>query len=128
MLEKQIGRYHDHGLVFPAKNGEPLNNLDKTWARLKSEAAKVAACADPPLVLQNIRIHDLRHTFVSMCVAAGIDAARLAKLIGHSDPNFTYETYAHVFERRQRFSVPSLSTLKGSPTSTGGGKDDDDVA
>ena len=128
MLEKQIEGYHDHNLVFPAKDGKPLRSLGESWERLKSKAIHLAISADPPLALQNIRIHDLRHTFASMCVAAGVDAARLAKIIGHSDPNFTYETYVHVFENQHRFSVPNLSTLKGSPTSTDEGKDDDDVA
>jgi len=105
--------WQEHGLVFPAPTGRLLVSLDKTWARLKGHARRAGAERDPPLELQDIRVHDLRHTFVSMCIAAGMDAARVAEIIGHTDPSFTYKVYAHVFKRYQRFSVPDLSALKG---------------
>ena len=78
--------------------------------------------------LQDVRIHDLRHTFVSMCIAGGMDAARVAEVIGHSDPSFTYKTYAHVFKKYQAFSVPGLSKLKGDVTLLPPPEDDEEAA
>src|SRR5262249_11788771 len=50
------------GLVFPGKDGEQLNNVRKSW-----EGALKAAG------IKSFRWHDLRHTFASKLVMAGVD-------------------------------------------------------
>ena len=39
--------------------------------------------------------HSLRHTFVSRCVAAGVDRAVVQALVGHSTARMT-EHYTHL--------------------------------
>jgi len=51
--------------------------------------------------LRRIRIHDARHTYASHLIAAGVDAVRVAKRLGHSDPGITYKVYAHAFARSE---------------------------
>lgn len=44
-----------------------------------------------------IRIHDLRHTAVSLWIAQGIDLARIGSWAGHSSSAFTLDRYGHLF-------------------------------
>jgi integrase len=46
--------------------------------------------------------HSLRHTFASAIIAGGADQGHLARLLGHTDPAFTYRTYVHEFDKQAR--------------------------
>ena len=40
--------------------------------------------------------HSLRHTYASLCVAAGIEPIDIAELMGHRDVKTTLTVYAHL--------------------------------
>lgn len=44
-----------------------------------------------------LRIHDLRHTAVSLWIAQGVDLARIGELAGHASSAFTLNRYGHLF-------------------------------
>lgn len=67
-----------------------------------------------------ISFHDLRHTFASMMIAAGMDATWLSRVLGHNDPAFTMRTYAHFFERRTRLHMPALGQVAPAFQNIGG--------
>lgn len=72
-----------------------------------------------------IRPHDLRHTFASMAISAGMTPPELARQLGHTDAAFTMRRYVKFFERVQPRSAPSLDVLTGAlepPGGTAGGK------
>lgn len=48
-----------------------------------------------------IRIHDLRHTFATLAIQAGISVKALSEAIGHSDVRITLGTYAHVMPEQR---------------------------
>lgn len=50
--------------------------------------------------LPRIRMHDLRHSHVSLLIDLGFLAAAIAERIGHSSISVTY-IYAHLFPTRQ---------------------------
>jgi integrase len=54
------------------------------------------------LGLDDVTFHTLRHTFASMLVAQGRDAAFVADQLGHEDPAFTWRTYVHLFRAAQQ--------------------------
>ena len=45
--------------------------------------------------LTPINLHELRHTYCIMLIAAGQDAKTVQYLMGHSDPRMTMGLYAH---------------------------------
>lgn len=46
--------------------------------------------------------HSLRHTFASAVIAGGADHGHVARLLGHTDPAFTYRVYVHEFDKARR--------------------------
>lgn len=72
------------GFVFPGQNGNRLDNVKKSWAGLL-KLAKV----------EKFRWHDLRHTFASKLVMAGVPLNTVRDLMGHSDIKMTLR-YAHL--------------------------------
>lgn len=80
-------RTGDHKLVFPALSGKMRTNTDKPWKALK----RIAKLPD------NLRLHDLRHTFATVLASSGqVDALTLQTLMRHSDPRMTAR-YSHHF-------------------------------
>jgi integrase len=45
---------------------------------------------------ERIRVHDLRHVFASHFVMGGGDVFTLQRILGHSTPQLTSDTYAHL--------------------------------
>ena len=64
--------------------GQPIINLQKSWRRIRAAAG-----------LDDVRIHDLRHTFASHAVMGGTPLAIVGKLLGHSQIATTMR-YAHL--------------------------------
>ncbi len=62
--------------------------------------------------LPRIRVHDLRHSHVSLLIDLGFPAAAIAERIGHSSISVTY-TYAHLFPTRQHDISNALETEGG---------------
>lgn len=42
------------------------------------------------------KLHDLRHTFATLCASNGLHPAITQKLLGHATPEFTLRVYTHV--------------------------------
>ncbi len=64
--------------------GARLNNLQPFWQRVRAHAG-----------LNNVRIHDLRHTFASTAVASGQGLPMIGKLLRHTHVKTTAR-YAHL--------------------------------
>ena len=57
--------------------------------------------------LEDVRFHDLRHTFATRLVQAGVDLYTVAKLLGHKDIRMT-QRYAHHNSESLRHGVDIL--------------------
>ena len=77
----------DSGRVFTAENGAQLHpeRISALFRRL------VAAAALPPIPL-----HGLRHTYASLALAKGVNAAIVSRRLGHATVAFTLDIYSHV--------------------------------
>jgi integrase len=86
VLARQLRRRVDgHPFVFPGKNpGEPLENVRSTWERVRSAAG----------LDDDLRIHDLRHSFASVLANAGTPLNEIGVILGHSQLSTT-QRYAH---------------------------------
>lgn len=59
--------------------------------------------------INNLRFHDLRHTFASRLVAKGVDIETLKELLGHHSIKMT-QRYIHSSDDRGRAAVELLSS------------------
>ena len=75
--------------VFPSPRhtDKPLSHSLCLWRRARKEAG-----------LDDVRLHDLRHTVASQAVARGVPLSTVARMLGHADPTMTLR-YAHVGDR-----------------------------
>jgi integrase len=69
---------------------------------------------------QEFRMHDMRHTAISLWVAAGIDPVRIAKWAGHKSVAVVLDKYAHF---RPQDDEPGLDVLGGWMTAAAAGGD-----
>lgn len=89
--------------LFPGHApGKPLSDIYLFWNRIRQE-----------LGLQDVRIHDLRHTFASFLVSTGHSLYEVQKLLGHSDPRTTMR-YAHLGQATLLAAAETVSGLLSS--------------
>lgn len=73
--------------VFPGqRTGSRLINLQKPWRKLRAIAE-----------IEDVRIHDLRHTYASLAVSQNLSLPIVGKLLGHKSTKST-ERYAHLYD------------------------------
>lgn len=63
---------------------------------------RCAACG-----LEPIRVHDLRHSHVSLLIDMGFSAVAIADRMGHETADMTFR-YAHLFPSRQSDMAAAL--------------------
>ena len=61
-----------------------------------------------PLIEQRIRIHDIRHSAVSLLIDMGFSATAIADRVGHESIDITYR-YAHMFPTIQNDIATKLN-------------------
>lgn len=62
--------------------------------------------------LKKIRIHDLRHSHISLLIEKGFNAVEIARRVGHKSVEITFR-YAHLFANRERNIANTLDEMKG---------------
>lgn len=88
-------------VIAGQKPGEPVVNIQKPWRRLRSRAG-----------LEDLRIHDLRHSFASFGVTAGASLPVIGGLLGHRSMTAT-STYAHLAADPLRDASERVGSLVG---------------
>ncbi len=95
---RALRRHRDNPFVIVgAKPGRSLVNLKDPWEVIRTAAA-----------LENVRIHDLRHSFASIAVSGGLSLPIIGALLGHSQPGTTAR-YAHLADDPLRAAVAQIS-------------------
>ena len=86
-LLEALPRRKDSPWVFPGNDRDgrlSAGGLDRVWQAVRTRAG-----------LQDVRMHDLRHSFASRALALGEPLPVIGKLLGHSDIETTAR-YAHL--------------------------------
>lgn len=134
-LAKKTGelraRWTDHGYVFPSETGTKLSeqNVNKIKQRVLRKAGlcdpctacgatgainkvRCAACKGRGVIVWPIRVHDLRHTFVTDLIANGADPKAVQALASRSDPSVTMKIYAKSRESRQQEALERIAQAR----------------
>ena len=61
--------------------------------------------------LKEIRIHDFRHSHVSLLANEGINIQEIARRLGHSRIEVTWNTYSHLYPREEERAVEVLNKI-----------------
>jgi integrase len=88
LMEHRLSRGRRDGLLFARKNGKPFSNQAVSQRAVR--AWKAAG-------LEPIGLHDCRHTFASLMIAAGVNAKALSAFMGHASITITLDRYGHLF-------------------------------
>jgi integrase len=83
-------------LVFPGPQGERMFSLKTAWQKIATTAK-----------LDGFTFHDLRHTFASKLVQAGVDLNTVRELLGHADIKMTLR-YSHLAPEHKAAAVAKL--------------------
>lgn len=103
-----IQRDDENPYVFPGvKPGRPVSNLRDSWGQVRKAIG-----------LEDVRLHDLRHTFASFGVGLGLSLQLVGKLLGHSNISTT-QIYAHladdpVRQANERIGAEIAALMSGS--------------
>jgi integrase len=77
--------------VIPGRRyDQPMKNISKPWERIREMAE-----------LEDVRLHDLRHTYASWCAIDGMDLLHIKRLMGHASIQTT-QRYAHLNDESER--------------------------
>jgi integrase len=83
--------------VFCDKQGKPFKNFRRSFESAVTRAK-----------LKDVVIHDLRRTYGSNCVMAGVSLATVQKWMGHSSINTTIKHYGHLAQSFRKEEVKKL--------------------
>lgn len=90
----------DTPYVFTSTVGAPLEprTLTRTFRALCERHG-----------LRRVRLHDLRHSCVSLLLALGVSPRVVMEIVGHSAIEMTMNVYAHVTLGNQRAALDLLN-------------------
>jgi integrase len=89
-------------LVFANIQGKPLDPgvVSHSFARVVKRAG-----------LENVRFHDLRHTFASLMLLKGAKPKVISEALGHSSVAFTMDVYSHIIDGMQQDAMALLDEV-----------------
>jgi integrase len=95
-------KWVDTGYVFTTEIGTPIepDNLRRIWYPLREAAG-----------LGEMRLHDLRHSCVTLLLRLGVPPHIVQAIVGHADIHVTMTIYAHASLDDQRKALEQLSEL-----------------
>ena len=105
----EIERVEDNPYVIIGANpGAHLIGLTRPWFRIRKRAG-----------LEDVRLHDLRHTYASVGAGIGLSLPMIGNLLGHTVPATT-QRYAHLaahpmLEAAERVGASLHAAMSGAP-------------
>ena len=110
---KERKRQADSKWIFPSPlNPEMPCSPDAIRKKLK-RILEHAEC-------QNLRFHDLRHTFATAALEHGMDVKTLSAIIGHVNSATTLNVYSHVTDQMRKQAAEKIDAGIGACEAPGG--------
>jgi len=96
------GGTKDSGLVFTMPDGSPIHpQRISAWFIQHTRAAG----------LPRIRLHDVRHSYATAALAAGIPPKVISERLGHATIAITMDTYSHVIPGLDEHAAGAVARL-----------------
>jgi integrase len=94
--------YQDNGLLFCWPDGRPIypDTISEQFGRLITRAS-----------LPIIRLHDVRHTYATMALRAGVNPKIVSTRLGHATVSFTLDTYTADVPELDRDAAEQIAGL-----------------
>lgn len=95
--------YQDDDLVTAQEDGQTVSptRITEQFGRLLKRAG-----------LPHIRLHDLRHTFATLSLEAGVNPKVVQQALGHSHVSVTLGIYSHVDQTMQANAAQLLAAMR----------------
>ncbi len=104
-LEQRLAvgpHWQDSGLVFTWPDGRPIHpHRFSKWFEQHARAAG----------LPKIRLHDVRHSYATAALAAGVPAKVVSERLGHANIAITMDTYSHVLPGLDAHAAGTVARL-----------------
>ena len=92
------------GMLYGLKKKDRIFTVTKSYLHHEMDRGAEAAG------VKRIRIHDLRHSHISLLIDMGFSAVAIADRVGHESIDITYQ-YAHLFPSKQTEMADRLDDL-----------------
>ncbi len=114
IVTHRVQRYlWENGIDCHAKGTGQQIERDGQGEPVRDEKGRVRFVATGRRAVVSVGFHSLRHSFVSMCRAAGVSLSVVESLVGHSNPTMT-RLYTHTSGGEAEKAVKALPTIGGS--------------
>ena len=94
LLVQEHAKHPDNPVMFPSPVTGKMYGPDCV-GRLHKTLLKKAG------ITENLRFHDLRHTYATLAKQNGVDIKTVSNILGHYSAGFTLDTYTHVTTKMQ---------------------------
>ena len=104
-LEQRLAvgpRWQESGLVFTWPDGRPIH--PERFSRWFEQHAHAAS-------LPKIRLYDVRHSYATAALAAGVPAKVVSERLGHANIAITMDTYSHVLPGLDKQAAGTVARL-----------------
>lgn len=105
LLDQQLAQwvYNKGDLLFTTEQGYPIE-AGRLGRLVFQPACKKAG-------IEGAVFHDLRHTYATWMLHAGVNVKVVAQLLGHANANITLRTYAHLMPDSQSDAASKLESF-----------------
>ncbi|MBQ6755737.1 MAG: site-specific integrase [Oscillospiraceae bacterium] len=99
---KEMRTHSSSDYVFASPTGGPISpdSVNNMLHRVLKRAG-----------LEQIRFHDLRHSFATLALQNGVDIKTVSGMLGHFSAGFTLDTYAHVTTSAQKEAANTMGNV-----------------
>lgn len=99
---RELRRKSNSDWIIQGDGDHPLVGYARLWSALLKQAQ-----------IKNLRIHDLRHSYASVGISAGLSLPQIGGLLGHASPQTTAR-YAHLIDEAAALAAAKVAAqLRG---------------